>query len=164
MLFAQDCNTYIEENEYDEKYGHGLGRNDTMPVLITYPKISAWGMLPSNIISQLSDFRIELLQATRDLIGVHDIDGLPAATETATRFYVLYGYRALEIAERMRKIYRLGGYKSVVPTNWAFELKVRYRKQHQGYLRRFLNGIWPFRVQRYFKKYWRMLKNIVCLR
>jgi hypothetical protein len=133
--YAQECNSRIDANLYDQREGE-VGRHSDLPDLPPFP--SGPELLPIKIAVGLQDLRNEVVEARRAIEGTLEVDGPPEATDTTVFQLTAVGYTAFRLATRLRRHYGFGRYQAAGSSDFASDLRKRYRKVHRGPLR----GIW----------------------
>lgn len=155
--YAQECNSRIDCNLFDERSG-GYGRYTEMPALKPFPE-GPWGLLPSSIAAGLRDLRNEVGEASRDIKGAGEVDGHPEAIDAATSRFGTVGYTAVLLAQRLRRHYQLGHYQAAGASTFELQLRRQYRSSHPGLIKRLWQSLPIFRLRRRLSRLRRRLTN-----
>jgi hypothetical protein len=146
--YAQDCNSRIDANLYDDRSG-GYGRHSDMPILKPFPEGGPWGLLPPKLAAKIRDLRNEVHEAAREIQGVSEVDGHQEAIDAATSRYGTIGYTSSRLAQNLRQHYRLGRYQAAGGSTFEAELRKRYRASHPGPLKRLWRSLPVERFRRW---------------
>jgi hypothetical protein len=139
--FARECNERAGYNRYD-KDGGGFGRYSKMPILAPYPEGAEWGLLPAKIAAGLRDLRVEVDEASGGIEITAEVIDPGEAADTATYQYVVVGYMALELSDRLRRHYGFGRRQRAGEYDFASELRKQFRLSHVGPVRRAWRRLW----------------------
>jgi hypothetical protein len=156
--YAQECNSRIDYNRYDERTGT-YGRHSQMPTLPPYPDGPS-ELLPSRVAAGLQDLRNEVGEAVRDIKATSEIDGPEDAIDVATHRYAIVGYTGLKLAVRLRRHYRLGPYQAAGRSSFASDLRKHYRASRRGPIRRLWASLLVQRIRRRLRRWRLRITNI----
>lgn len=102
----------------------------------------------------LGDLRNEVTEANRHIESCGDINRYPEAIEAANFCFVDVGHLALSIAERLRKRYKFGPYRSASGYQFAKELRRRYREHHRSPIGKVWHSLLIYRLRQIVRKRW----------
>lgn len=158
--YAQECHARIGYNRYDSDMGD-YGRYSDVPDLPLYPVGSEWEVLPPRIAVGLRDLRNEVKEANRRISITAEVNDPSDASDQATHECVSVGYMALNISDRLRKHYELGPYQAAGRSEFASDLRRRYRQSNHGPFRKLWHSLTVWRIRwRIWKGYRRLLRAL----
>ena len=134
--FARECSNRWCENEYQGPY------YSDMPKLPAFPDNLTWTALPQKTAGAIRVLPNEICAAERD-IKFEEYPG--QRYEYASRCYILFGCRASQIANDLRRHFGQGRYRSTTEFDFQSHLRREHRRLHRGWLRRTCDCVWHSR-------------------
>jgi len=125
--FARECDSRRCCNEYEEPYYFD------MPKLPAFPDNLTWMALPQKAAGAIRALPNEIDDAESDIKFEEYPD---KRYESASRRYILVGYRAAQLADDLRYHFDKGRYKSTTEYDFQSNLRRQRRSLYRGRLRR----------------------------
>jgi hypothetical protein len=125
--FARECDSRWCYNEYQEPW------YDDMPKLPAFPDNLTWTAFPQKTAGAIRALPNEIDDAESNI----KFEEHPSERyESASRHYILVGYRAAQLADDLRYHFGQGRYKSTTEYDFQSNLRREHRRLYRGRLRR----------------------------
>lgn len=127
--FAMQCSEQVSDHEmHQNSSGHAGQLNPGIPDLPPYPDEAEWKTLEPNLLADALSFRNQCSQAKAAIAYCYNIDSGPdsSAIDEANVQCGACGYVAWQIAENMRRRYKLPPFDSVIGANTGDLLRPLY--------------------------------------
>jgi hypothetical protein len=155
---ARECDRRWCCNKYEEPYYYD------MPKLPAFPDNLTWTVLPQKIAGAIRALPNEIDDAESDI----KFADYPERYESASRCYILVGYRAALLADDLRYHFGRGRYKITAEYDFQSSLRREYRnlrreqrRQYRDRMRRAVrHSEWAWRLSRQLRRVGKRISSI----
>ena len=147
--YAQECSARVRSNLWDESNGD-YGSSEIQAPPVHDEADPAWAIIPPKLAGAIRDFSHQYTDAILQIRETDIANGPPDAIAAANFHNIQLGYKAWQLATRLRRHYALGAYSG--SSDFADQLRKEFRKNNPSYVRRIWRSYPLYRARRFWRR------------